>query len=354
MSKVGIVANPASGRDIRRLVAQAWVVSNQEKSALTARLLRGLEAAGVEQVLYMPEPAGICPKACRKMGSTRLRVCPVEMPVTGDPQDSTRAAAAMVEAGVACIVTLGGDGTNRAVFKGSGSEVPLLPISTGTNNVFSEFQEGTTAGLAAGLLATGRTDRNVACTQSKVLWLHDPSGIVDLALIDLAVTTRTFIGARAIWEVDHLKELYLTRAQPWSIGLSAIGGFVETVTAESPRGLHLVFGPGGRRVTAPLGPGLFREISISAVHRLSLGEKKPLELGEPVTLAFDGERDRLAGAADGLEIQLSSEGPWVVDTVRAVTAGLRSGGLSETTEKRQKKKSDPRRATKNDEGPLRR
>ena len=194
----------------------------------------------------------------------------------------------------------------------------------------------------------------MACTQSKVLWLHDPSGIVDLALIDLAVTTRTFIGARAIWEVDHLKELYLTRAQPWSIGLSAIGGFVETVTAECPRGLHLVFGPGGRRVTAPLGPGLFREISISAVHRLSLGEKKPLELGEPVTLAFDGERDRLAGAADGLEIQLSSEGPWVVDTVRAVRAGLRSGGLSETTEKRKKKKSDPRRATKNDEGPLRR
>ena len=96
MSKVGIVTNPASGRDIRRLVAQAWVVSNQEKSAITARLLRGLEAAGVEQVLYMPEPAGICPKACQKMGSTKLRLCPVQIPVTCDPQDSTRAAAAMV------------------------------------------------------------------------------------------------------------------------------------------------------------------------------------------------------------------------------------------------------------------
>lgn len=325
MSKVGIVANPASGRDIRRLVAQAWVVSNQEKAALTARLLRGLEAAGVEQVLYMPEPAGICPKACQKMGETRLRVSPLEVPVSGGPQDSTRAAAAMVEAGVGCIVTLGGDGTNRAVFKGSGSEVPLLPISTGTNNVFSEFQEGTTAGLAAGLLATGRTDRETACTRSKVLWLHDPSGVVDLALVDLAVTTRTFIGARAIWEVDHLKELFLTRAQPWSIGLSAIGGFVETVTAESPRGLHLVFGPDGKRVTAPLGPGLFREISVSAVHRLAPGEKKPLEMREPVTLAFDGERDRLAGIGEELEVRLSSEGPWVLDTARAATAGLRAG-----------------------------
>ena len=158
-----------------------------------------------------------------------------------------------------------------------------------------------------------------------MLWLHDPSGVVDLALVDLAVTTRTFIGARAIWEVDHLKELFLTRAQPWSIGLSAIGGFVETVTAESPRGLHLVFGPDGRRVTAPLGPGLFREISVSAVHRLALEERKPLETREPVTLAFDGERDRLAAIGEELEIRLSSEGPWVVDTARAAAAGLVRG-----------------------------
>ena len=41
----------------------------------------------------------------------------------------------MKELNVSCIVTLGGDGTNRVVAKGCGS-VPILPISTGTNNVF--------------------------------------------------------------------------------------------------------------------------------------------------------------------------------------------------------------------------
>ena len=78
-------------------------------------------------------------------------------------------------------------------------------------------------------------------------------------------------------------------------------------------------------MTAPLGPGLFREISISAVHRLAPEERKPLETREPVTLAFDGERDRLAGVGEELEIRLSSEGPWVVDTARAATAGLGAG-----------------------------
>jgi hypothetical protein len=78
-------------------------------------------------------------------------------------------------------------------------------------------------------------------------------------------------------------------------------------------------------VNAPLGPGLFREISIRAVHRLSPEEKKPLEMREPVTLAFDGERDRLAGMGEELEIRLGSDGPWVVDTARAASDGLLGG-----------------------------
>ena len=37
--------------------------------------------------------------------------------------------------------------------KGAG-EIPLLPISTGTNNVIPEFIEGTIAGLAAGYFSS--------------------------------------------------------------------------------------------------------------------------------------------------------------------------------------------------------
>ncbi|GIT59723.1 MAG: hypothetical protein Ct9H300mP19_16710 [Dehalococcoidia bacterium] len=65
----------------------------------------------------------------------------------------------MVEQGVDCIVTLGGDGTNRVVAKGC-LEVPLVPISTGTNNVFPPNTEGTLAGIAAGSVATQRLTRD--------------------------------------------------------------------------------------------------------------------------------------------------------------------------------------------------
>ena len=50
-STVGIVANPMSGRDIRRLVAQASVFPNAEKTNMVLRLLAAAGAAGVERAL---------------------------------------------------------------------------------------------------------------------------------------------------------------------------------------------------------------------------------------------------------------------------------------------------------------
>jgi predicted polyphosphate/ATP-dependent NAD kinase len=324
MSSVGIIANPSSGKDIRRIVAQGWVVTNQEKVAITRRLLRGLEAAGVEQVFFMPEPRGICQEAYTSLGKTGLTAKTVNIPVTARQEDSTASARAMADAGVSCIVTLGGDGTNRAVFKGSGPEVPLLPVSTGTNNVFPEFQEGTTAGYAAGLLATGQVSREVACWRSKVLLVRREEMVVDLALVDLAVSTDSMIGARAIWEVSHLKELFLTRAQPWSIGLSAIGGVIDPVAADGPQGLHLVLGSAGegRKVRAPIGPGLFSDVTIARHTRLNLGDQLNLKFDHPVALALDGERDLIARPGEQFIIELSSDGPLVIETNRAVTAAV--------------------------------
>ena len=59
-STVGIVANPASGRDIRRLVSQASVFPTAEKSNMVQRMLGALGALGVDRVLMMPEVTGIC------------------------------------------------------------------------------------------------------------------------------------------------------------------------------------------------------------------------------------------------------------------------------------------------------
>ncbi len=322
MATVGIIANPSSGKDIRRIIAQGWVVSNQEKIAIVRRLLRGLEAAGTEHVLFMPESLGIGSGALDGLGETTIHAETLAMDVTAKQEDSTRAANLMVEQGATCIITLGGDGTNRAVFKGCGSRVPILPISTGTNNVFPEFQEGTTAGLAAGMVAKGAVSREIACWHSKVLVLYKQGEPVDLALVDLAVSTDNVIGSRAILDVSRLNELFLTCAQPWSIGLSAIGGMVHPLDARSLVGLHLQFGVGGRTVRAAIGPGLFADINVQAVREIAVGERIMLCYERSVTLAFDGERDMTVHPDDNLEIELSADGPWVVDTRHAIEGGI--------------------------------
>src|SRR3954452_208928 len=56
---VGVIANPASGRDIRRLVAGASVFGNADKAGMVFRLLAGLGAAGVERVLMLPPADGL-------------------------------------------------------------------------------------------------------------------------------------------------------------------------------------------------------------------------------------------------------------------------------------------------------
>ena len=170
---------------------------------------------------------------------------------------------------------------------------------------------------------TGRIKKKDACIQSKVLWLRNSSEIIDLALIDLAVSSQSFIGARAIWEVNYLKELFLTRAQPWSIGLSAIGGVVKPINSKTPQGLHITFGSEGKKIMAPVAPGLFKEISITKVKKISLNEKNPINHNQPIALVFDGERDRLIKKNETLSVELSNQGPLVVDIAKTSTAAAK-------------------------------
>ena len=52
---VGIIANPSSGKDIRRLVSQSRVVTNQEKINILKRIYAGLAASGVQNIFLMPD-----------------------------------------------------------------------------------------------------------------------------------------------------------------------------------------------------------------------------------------------------------------------------------------------------------
>ena len=91
MSTIGIIANPASGKDIRRLVTHASVFDNMEKSHILRRVFLALDALGVQQVLYMPDYDGLVEKALKGL-KLSLEATELQMGMWADERDSTEAA----------------------------------------------------------------------------------------------------------------------------------------------------------------------------------------------------------------------------------------------------------------------
>jgi predicted polyphosphate/ATP-dependent NAD kinase len=322
---VGLIVNPAAGRDIRRLVGAASVMTNHEKSAIVRRVLRGLEAAGVERVLYLHDGSGIVAAALDgRLPNIVLEPLPIRP--WGTVDDSSEAARQLAAAQVGAIVTLGGDGTNRAV-AGACGDVPLVAISTGTNNVFPSPVEGTVAGLAAGLVAAGAVDLDLVAPRAK--WVEVAcGGVCDVALVDAAACRDRFRGAAAIWDPSRVRALVLSRAEPWAVGLSSIGGRLRPVAADEPAGLHLELGEGGRAVTAVIAPGLVRRVLVRECRVLVLGESVTLDVAGGM-VALDGERELPAhGEAS---VRVTSRGPRLVDVRRVleVTAHAEAGAVRE-------------------------
>jgi predicted polyphosphate/ATP-dependent NAD kinase len=329
---VGIIANPASGKDIRRLVAHGSTFDNNEKINIVRRVLLGLDAAGVERVAYLPDDYGIVERAALA-AKPRLALEPLAMPVVGYASDSTEAAARMADLGAGVIVTLGGDGTNRAVAKGC-RDVPLVPVSTGTNNVFPRMIEGTLAGLAAGLVTAGiahQPDSDVpVIRRSPRLVVQIDNEPVDIALIDVVTSTHAWLGARTLWEPDHLREVVLSRITPAAIGIASLGSALFAEASGSTSGGWIAIGSEADApfsVTVPIAPGLMRSAPIAASRLIAPGENVTLQ-NEPCTIALDGEREIEFRNPDArLSVTLDPHGPRVVDVEQAIKAGALAGAF---------------------------
>ena len=185
MGLVGIIANPAASKDIRRLVAQGRVVPDWEKVNTVRRVMLGLQAVGVERVVAMPDSSNLVMRAADDP-SVFIKLEFLDMPTFYSEGDTVKASGLMAGQGVDSLVTLGGDGTNRAVVVGSKS-IPMVAISTGTNNVFPTMVEGTLAGLAAGMAAEDWFELPDVSVPSKIMHVYVDGELRDIALIDVAL-----------------------------------------------------------------------------------------------------------------------------------------------------------------------
>lgn len=332
-SAIGVVANPMSGRDIRRLVAQASVFPNAEKTNMALRLVAAAAATGVDRVLMSTDGMGVAAGVLRARDKRRAGAARwpelefVELDaISGTAEDTRALVRRMVAAGASVIVLLGGDGTVRAAAAASG-DVALLPLSTGTNNAFPEMWEATVAGTAAGLVATGRLPVGEASYRAKAL--HVAAGAShELALVDVCVSTVTHVGSRALWQPATLRELYCAFAEPHAIGLSSIAGLLHPVARTAPDGVVVRLDEHAQRtVLAPIAPGVVAPIGVRHAGPLTAGRPQAVELARG-TVAVDGEREIEFGPSTPVTVTLAPDGPRVLD-VRSVLAAAAERRLLE-------------------------
>ena len=324
---IGIIANPSSGKDIRRLIANATCFDNMEKVNIIQRIMVVFHRMSDAQILFMDDAYGMMYKAqenIRRLMKVEVNTDLLPFRPMLDQTDSAKAAGMLKEMGAKCIIVLGGDGTNRMVAKECG-DVPLIPLSTGTNNVFPYMIEGTVAGLAA-LVAENDHDGSVLkANRRKKLNIYKNGELVDIALIDVCVTNDTYVASRAVWDVDSIQELYVTVAKPDSIGMSAIAGSYTAITELQPEGFYLRCGkPAEARTIAAIAPGFLRPVNIRESGRMQPGERIRLTTTAGM-LALDGEREVEFRPKDVVEIELTLDGPYVVDVPATLNCAADNG-----------------------------
>ena len=344
VSSVGIIVNPNAGKDIRRLTSASGQTSDAVKIGIMRRAAAGAIEMGAERILFSSDTHHLAERAVEGLavdGSVGV-IEFLDTPLTGSHLDTVAAARTMWKQQVGAVIALGGDGTCRDVATGW-PDVALIAISTGTNNVFPSALDGTTAGVAAALVATGAVDVGLVSRRAKrvALRIESPNSVVhEHALVEAALIDTAFVGARAVNDPASIRWVVACIANPASTGLASIAGRVHPVDRNEPGGVLIRLGPGGRRVRVPLAPGTFTTLHVETVEPLDPSLSVDLPGGG--ILAFDGERTTPVSGDSTITVSIETSGPRLldVDTTLAMAARNRRFDVADRLENRAPRRKD--------------
>lgn len=323
MSTVGIVVNPLAGKDIRRLVGNASPVSDATKVGLVRRAIAGAHHGGARRILVADDHHGLGRRALQGLDLGGADAVVFGDALSGDRLDTVAAAEHLAKQDAGAVVAFGGDGTSRDIVSGW-HDVPLIPVSTGTNNVFPIAWDAAAAGTAAGLVASGAVPPASVQQRAKRLVVHvasvDRPDVHDVAVVDMALVADRFVGSRAVWHPASIRRVVAAVATPTASGLSSLAGQIEPVGRWEPAGAAVELGPGGRTVRLPLIPGSYAEVAVASSRRIELGE--PVHWVGPGVIALDGERSLVLHDGDRATITVLGDGPHVIDVEATLLAGV--------------------------------
>lgn len=327
MLKVGMIINPDAGKDIRRITSAAADVTDRYKYNLAYCIAKTLFTFGNIQIEIMPERFGLGKRLLDSFsnGYATSQISLISMQLVNSAEDSRNAAEHFIQTGARLVIVLGGDGTVRIVAK-SIATVPIMAISTGTNNVIPTMIDGTTAGLAAKfILSNPNIPLEDFCIRHKYIEVWVDGKIADLALVDVGVIRDDFVGAKAVWKGDRISQVVVTRSKPFVTGLSSIVGMVRGVEPTDPYGLLMATGEKSatRFILASLQPGELQRVGISELQTLYPDQFYSLSINQNSVISLDGEKEFTVSPDQHVQIVLRINGPWIVDISKVMDIAVK-------------------------------
>ena len=184
--------------------------------------------------------------------------------------------------------------------------------------------EGSVAGMAALVAEKDSDGECLILRQCKRINVYKNDELVDIALIDAVITDDMFVGSRALWETDSIKEIFVTVAKPDSIGISAIAGSFRPMSEDEPGGLYVKIGNGAFRTWAAIAPGLVRPVPVREFRETGFNNRVRVETPCGM-IALDGEREVVFNESDKVEIEFTCKGPRVIDVQATLNAAAKRG-----------------------------
>ena len=320
MHPLGIIVNPMSGRDVRRVAARASISAHHDKQQQVTRLVLGALQNGVKEIYLAKEPFRISERAVENIpGKDKVKI--LEFKLKHNAQDTVNAAEKMWAAGCRTFIVLGGDGTNRIVARTCPDAV-LLPLSTGTNNVFPQMVEASVAGAAAGLICAGKVPIEAHCYRCKQVHVETEDGRTDIALVDAILLKNDQLGSFLPFSAANIAEIFLARSEAASVGISPIGGYILPCEAEDAFGVKLrCSATASLQLEVPISPGLYNKIGVESCDKVDLGEL--MTVAGPGILAFDGDREIQLKEDQSVTVSIRADGPWIIEPRRIMAAAVK-------------------------------
>lgn len=235
------------------------------------------------------------------------------------PDDTIKAVEMMKNLDISCLIVLGGDGTCRLVAK-TDIDVPIIPVSTGTNNVYPQFYEGTTVGIAASYISLNRG--NYDLDRSKRIEVYINGKFSDIALVDAVITDLPYVGSKVVSETQNIKELIVSMCSPVSVGFSSIAGNITICNEDHDFGYRIKFDDFGIKIFAPVSPGNVEEVSFSELERMDIDYEYFSLPNYDGTIALDGERTISFRYGDQLKFKITRKGPYKVDILKILSRAV--------------------------------